>query len=108
MRLRMIFTAKAVTLNKGLAHCGAFFSCSQNKSVLYLISRDMKFQKGILEDKPAAPAPQPQPQEPTAPVVVEKDRLFQTVKEETGSERNYLKLLGIVVLPARAPPRALD
>lgn len=60
----------------------------------------MKFQKGILSDvKPAAPAPQPPTvQEPVAPVVVEKDRLFQTVKEETGSERNYLKVLGIVVV----------
>ena len=59
----------------------------------------MKFQKGILsDDKPTAQAPQPQaaPQ-PATPVVVEKDRLFQTVKEETGSERNYLKVLGIVV-----------
>lgn len=60
----------------------------------------MKFQKGILsEDKPVAPAPEPQPPEqPAAPVIVEKDRLFQTVKEETGSERNYLKVLGIVVV----------
>lgn len=60
----------------------------------------MKFQKGILsDDKPAAPAPPPQTTpEPAAPVVVEKDRLFQTVKEETGSERNYLKVLGIVVV----------
>ncbi|MEQ1923858.1 MAG: hypothetical protein ABL952_15240 [Pyrinomonadaceae bacterium] len=60
----------------------------------------MKFQKGILnDDKPVAPAPEPQPaSQPAAPVIVEKDRLFQTVKEETGSERNYLKLLGIVVV----------
>ncbi len=60
----------------------------------------MKFQKGILtDDKPVAPAPEPQPaKQPAAPVVVEKDRLFQTVKEETGSERNYLKVLGIVVV----------
>ncbi|MBK7393057.1 MAG: hypothetical protein IPI64_07090 [Chloracidobacterium sp.] len=59
----------------------------------------MKFQKGILSDnKPVAPASQPQStQSPAATAVVEKDRLFQTVKEETGSERNYLKVLGIVV-----------
>ena len=60
----------------------------------------MKFQKGILnDDKPAAPAPQPQTtNEPASGVVVEKDRLFQTVKEETGSERNYLKVFGIIVV----------
>lgn len=60
----------------------------------------MKFQKGILnDDKPVAPAPEPQPPNHTAaPVIVEKDRLFQTVKEETGSERKYLKVLGIVVV----------
>ena len=58
----------------------------------------MKFQKGILEDtKPATPAQPQNTSEPLAPVVVEKDRLFQTVKEETGSERSYIKLLGIVV-----------
>ena len=59
----------------------------------------MKFQKGILnDDKPVAPAPQPEPAKPAAPVVVEKDRLFQTVKEETGSERSYLKVFGIIVV----------
>jgi hypothetical protein len=29
---------------------------------------------------------------------IEKNRLFQTLKEETPSERNYLKLLGIVAI----------
>ena len=53
----------------------------------------MKFQKGLLDEIKDAKVETP-PDKP--PVVVEKDRLFQTVKEETGSERSYLKLLGIV------------
>jgi len=72
----------------------------------------MKFQKGLLADtgtdqpKPAPPPaariqpPAPVRQRATSPstFVPESDHLFETVREETGSERNYLKLLAIVVI----------
>ncbi len=38
------------------------------------------------------------PDEPAATADVEKDHLFQTVKETSGSSRNYLKLLLIVAV----------
>ncbi len=54
----------------------------------------MKIEKGILSDndKGREPAVSSSPSGD-----VEKNRLFQTLNEETPSERNYLKLLGIVV-----------
>lgn len=55
----------------------------------------MKFQKGLLDEINDAKVETPPA---TTPVEVEKNRLFQTVKEETGSERSYLKLLGIVAV----------
>lgn len=70
----------------------------------------MKFQKGLLNaDEPepkketaqASVVPDVAPTSADKPIVlreVEKNRLFQTVKEETGSERSYLKLLGIVAV----------
>lgn len=56
----------------------------------------MKISKGILSDEDDKPVEH-------ADVVplggeVEKNRLFQTLKEEEPSERNYLKLLGIVAI----------
>jgi hypothetical protein len=65
----------------------------------------MKFQKGLLKDiveeaavaeTPARPAAGVVP--PATPILgdVEKNRLFETLEEETGHERNYLKLLGLV------------
>ena len=49
----------------------------------------MKFSNGIFD----------QTEDDSQPTVgdVEKNRLFQTVKEETPSERKYLKLFGVVV-----------
>ncbi|HEV7698732.1 MAG TPA: hypothetical protein VGO43_00740 [Pyrinomonadaceae bacterium] len=66
----------------------------------------MKIAKGVLTDaerqdhelkktSPAASAA-PSPQLRPEPVVVEKNRLFETVEKETGSERNYLKVLLVV------------
>jgi len=57
--------------------------------------------KGIIsdEDEPTRQIEQksgPSVVEP--PGDVEKNRLFQTLKEETPSERNYLKLLGILAI----------
>lgn len=66
----------------------------------------MKFQKGLLNDiapkaaeveKDERPVAGELPHSEPAVPVVEKDRLFETVKEEIGSERRYLKVLGIVV-----------
>ena len=66
----------------------------------------MKFAKGILTDeKPEAvnavdgvPEP-PQPLAPKLAVVeVEKNRLFETVKEETRNDRRYLKVFGVIVI----------
>jgi hypothetical protein len=71
----------------------------------------VKLQKGIL-DKPEEekPAPQPQPHPTrsdaspaTAPPVVDKDRLFETLDKEETSNRSYAKLLvvaAVVVLIA--------
>jgi hypothetical protein len=70
----------------------------------------MKFQKGLLRDlagepmpaepKPAIKTPDPLPASDTSPAasISDKDHLFETVREETGSEQNYLKLLSLVVL----------
>lgn len=67
----------------------------------------MKFQKGLLSDlEPTAaerdashpPAAAEVPVDHSVPVLVEKDRLFETVKEETGSERRYIKVLGIIAV----------
>lgn len=61
----------------------------------------MKIAKGIFgeaDDKPTRPeAAQPSTDVPIGGDV-EKNRLFQTLKEEAPSERNYLKLLGIVAV----------
>ena len=72
----------------------------------------MKFQKGLLsdlvpeapfsKDEPPKSAPQVENKErpPHARIgsqLSDKDHLFETLEEETGSEKNYLKLLGIVV-----------
>ena len=66
----------------------------------------MKFAKGILTDeKPGAvnavdgvPEP-PQPLASKLAVVeVEKNRLFETVKEETRNDRRYLKVFGVIVI----------
>ncbi len=59
----------------------------------------MKFQHGLLED---AEQPEPQPRSEERPPIggeVEKNRLFETIEEETTSERSYLKLLAIVIVP---------
>lgn len=61
----------------------------------------MKIAKGILSD-PADVPPQP----PAAKIAsseppggdVEKGRLFETLQAEAPSERNYLKLLGVVAI----------
>jgi hypothetical protein len=80
----------------------------------------MKFQKGVLTDEEEqtlrdggatfepvsgggdAAVPDPDPiapdAEPPVSVEVEKNRLFQTLQEETGSERKYLRVLGIVAV----------
>ncbi|MEQ1605781.1 MAG: hypothetical protein ABL999_13020 [Pyrinomonadaceae bacterium] len=71
----------------------------------------MKFQKGLLSDHEKEPAPALRmpaaPSEPKAhqpeliqpkqanPVIVEKDRLFETVKETSSSGRRYVIALGI-------------
>jgi hypothetical protein len=79
----------------------------------------MKFQKGLLSDsedkarksevsiklseadrtalRPVAAPPTTTPQ-PVAPVVVDKDRLFETVKETNSSSKKYLAVLGVVVV----------
>ena len=66
----------------------------------------MKFQKGLLTEpelkqpqpKPATTPPSPQSM-PNAPSAFnpEGDHLFETLREESGSQRNYLKLFAIVV-----------
>ncbi len=62
----------------------------------------MKFQKGLLDElseSPKQPAPRPVEKPPvqrTAPIVVEKDRLFQTVEETKKSSGSYLKVLAAV------------
>ncbi len=67
----------------------------------------MKFQKGLLQEIAQQTAEEERAAQQVAsdtpvakPVLgdVEKNRLFETLKEETGSERNYLKLLGIVAV----------
>jgi hypothetical protein len=62
----------------------------------------MKILKGILSDEDERTRQTEQMSEPSvvAPLggEVEKNRLFQTLKEEAPSERNYLKLLGIVAI----------
>jgi hypothetical protein len=75
----------------------------------------MKFQKGLLNDAEQEEAAQRtvQPMVPAVnqrarplddqartepPPLVVKEHLFETVREETGSERNYVKLLGVVVV----------
>ncbi len=74
----------------------------------------MKFQKGLLEDSiregvPSGTEKKPdidagrkglkplgeQPNDGYSPTV--NAHLFETVREETGSERNYIKLLGVVL-----------
>jgi hypothetical protein len=64
----------------------------------------MKFQKGILSDAEkeqikAAIADAPAPAPEAKPIVlgdVEKNRLFQTQEEFTGSSNHYLKVLAVV------------
>lgn len=62
----------------------------------------MKFQKGLLEEltepqKRPTPVPvEKPPVRQSGPVVVEKDRLFQTVEETKKSSGSYLKLLAVV------------
>jgi hypothetical protein len=65
----------------------------------------MKIAKGVLsdaerkeDDKPSPQPPPPAVPSTQEPAVVEKDRLFETIEKETGSERNYLKLLLIVAV----------
>ncbi|MBV9216448.1 MAG: hypothetical protein JO053_09745 [Acidobacteria bacterium] len=53
---------------------------------------DPKKPASVESPKPASPPPRA-----SAPVVVEKDRLFETVEKEDTSSRNYLKLFAIVV-----------
>lgn len=62
----------------------------------------MKISKGILSDadeKPQQTEQNPRPAD-TGQLGgdVEKNRLFQTLNEEAPSERNYLKLLGVVAV----------
>lgn len=76
--------------------------------VVYLVKTVMKITKGVLSDpdnerQPAAEKPGlAHPAAPTAvgsaTADVEKNRLFQTLEGEAPSERNYLKLLGIVAV----------
>ena len=61
----------------------------------------MKISRGILseaEDTPTRTEGANQPSDVSPGGDVEKNRLFQTFKEEAPSERNYRKLLGIVVV----------
>ncbi|CAN5331779.1 hypothetical protein BH10ACI3_BH10ACI3_16090 [soil metagenome] len=70
----------------------------------------MKFQKGILNDiapKPpiventSPPAPsnvEAKIETPPGPAVVVKDRLFETLEEESAGERKYLKVFGVVAV----------
>lgn len=69
----------------------------------------MKFAKGLLTDdapkpdnkpvKPPLAHPQPESLRTAAePIVVEKNRLFQTVEENQGSSRKYLGVLGILAV----------
>lgn len=62
----------------------------------------MKITKGIFsapdEMPPQTQAANPLTEIPVVGDVVEKNRLFQTLSEEAPSERNYLKLLGIIAL----------
>lgn len=75
---------------------------SERHLVVYLVLKAMKIAKGILSE--ANETPQQTEQNPQPAVTaqlgneVEKNRLFQTLNEETPSERNYLKLLGIVAV----------
>lgn len=71
--------------------------------------KGMKFQKGLLSDKENEPAPRTPdvPVEPKArqekhiqpipvePIEIEKDRLFETVKETSNSGRRYVIAIGI-------------
>lgn len=76
----------------------------------YIFFKDMKFQKGLLSDKvnePTNPTPDvpvesriPResaiPSTRVEPVEIEKDRLFETVKETSSSGRRYVIAIGIV------------
>lgn len=55
----------------------------------------MRIAKGILSEEDERPSVS---DEAKLGGEVEKNRLFQTLNEETPSERNYLKLLGIVAV----------
>lgn len=72
----------------------------------------MKFSKGLLseeaeakrraaEAKEAEP-PAPPPPSETRPIIVEKDRLFETVEKTRGSSRKYLTLLGLFAVVVAA------
>lgn len=69
--------------------------------VVYLVSNAMKIAKGILSEADDTPI-RPEAAKPLSDHQlggdVEKNRLFQTLQEETPSERNYLKLLSIVAV----------
>jgi hypothetical protein len=72
----------------------------------------MKFQKGLLNDlvpkvprreeqNPGTNGVESKAKEPLARAgsgLSEKDHLFETLQEETSHEKNYLKLLGVVVI----------
>lgn len=59
----------------------------------------MKFQHGLLGDEGQPKEPAKIEERSTIGGEVEKNRLFETLEEETTSERSYLKLLAIVIVP---------
>ncbi|MBK9216364.1 MAG: hypothetical protein IPM59_12380 [Chloracidobacterium sp.] len=57
----------------------------------------MKFQHGIFDDEKKVEPPQEE--RPSIGGQVEKNRLFETLKKETKSERSYARLLALVAVP---------